>query len=132
MGLWSPLDLRILDIVGTRLRTGRLEVALPNGSTRVYRGARPGPVARVRLHDTKLLRRVATLGAIGFEGRWDYAAIGNVTNLAARLCAEAKGGQVLACRKTMAALEGAFQFDAVGPLTLKGFEKPVPAFALKR
>jgi adenylate cyclase len=74
----------------------------------------------------------ATLGAIGFEGRWDYAAIGNVTNLAARLCAEAKGGQVLACRKTMAALEGAFQFDAAGPLTLKGFEKPVPAFALKK
>ena len=74
----------------------------------------------------------ATLGAIGFEGRWDYAAIGNVTNLAARLCAEAKAGQILADRKTMAALEGAFQFDAVGPLTLKGFEKPVPAFALKR
>jgi adenylate cyclase len=74
----------------------------------------------------------ATLGAIGFEGRWDYAAIGNVTNLSARLCAEAKGGQVLADRKTMAALEGAFQFDAVGPLTLKGLEKPVPAFALKR
>jgi len=74
----------------------------------------------------------ATLGAIGFEGRWDYAAIGNVTNLAARLCAEAKGGQVLTCRKTMAALDGAFQFDAVGPLTLKGFEKPVPAFALKK
>ena len=74
----------------------------------------------------------ATLGAIGFEGRWDYAAIGNVTNLAARLCAEAKGGQVLADRKTMAALEGAFQFDTLGPLTLKGFEKPVPAFALKR
>ena len=74
----------------------------------------------------------ATLGAIGFEGRQDYAAIGNVTNLAARLCAEAKAGQVLADRKTMAALEGAFQFDDVGPLTLKGFEKPVPAFALKR
>jgi class 3 adenylate cyclase len=74
----------------------------------------------------------ATLGAIGFEGRWDYAAIGNVTNLAARLCAEARGGQVLACRKTKAALEGAFPFDDVGPLTLKGFEKPVPAFALKR
>jgi len=74
----------------------------------------------------------ATLGAIGFEGRWDYAAIGNVTNLAARLCAEAKGGQVLADRKTMLALENAFQFDDVGLLTLKGFEKPVPAFALKR
>jgi len=74
----------------------------------------------------------ATLGAIGFEGRLDYAAIGRVTNLAARLCAECKGGQVLADRKTMAALEGAFAFDPVGPLTLKGFDKPVPAFALKK
>jgi class 3 adenylate cyclase len=73
----------------------------------------------------------ATLGAIGFEGRWDYAAIGNVTNLAARLCAEAKAGQVLLDRKSMAALEGAFDFDAVGPLTLKGFSQPVPAFALR-
>ena len=73
----------------------------------------------------------ATLGAIGFEGRWDYAAIGNVTNLAARLCAEAKAGQVLADRKTMAALEGAFEFEPVGPFELKGFSKPVPAFALK-
>jgi adenylate cyclase len=73
----------------------------------------------------------ATLGAIGFEGRWDYAAIGNVTNLSARLCAEAKGGQVLLDRKSMAALEGAFEFDSVGPLTLKGFSQPVPAFALR-
>jgi adenylate cyclase len=73
----------------------------------------------------------ATLGAIGFEGRQDYAAIGNVTNLAARLCGEAKAGQILADRKTMAALEGAFAFEPVGPLTLKGFDKPVPAFALK-
>jgi len=73
----------------------------------------------------------ATLGAIGFEGRWDYAAIGNVTNLAARLCAEAKAGQVLLDRKTMAALDGAFECDPVGPLTLKGFSQPVPAFALK-
>ncbi len=73
----------------------------------------------------------ATLGAIGFEGRWDYAAIGNVTNLAARLCAESKGGQILADRKTMAALESSHQFDTVGPLSLKGFEKPVPAFSLK-
>ena len=74
----------------------------------------------------------ATLGAIGFEGRWDYAAIGNVTNLAARLCGEAKAGQVLLDRKTMAALDGAFEFDPVGPLTLKGFSQPVPAFSLKR
>ena len=73
----------------------------------------------------------ATLGAIGFEGRMDYAAIGTVTNLAARLCAEAKGGQILADRKTMAALEGVFEFDAVGPFELKGFSKPVSAFVLK-
>ncbi|HYL90714.1 MAG TPA: response regulator [Burkholderiales bacterium] len=73
----------------------------------------------------------ATLGAIGFEGRWDYAAIGNVTNLAARLCAEAKAGQILADRKTMAALDGVFEFDPVGPFELKGFSKPVPGFVLK-
>jgi adenylate cyclase len=74
----------------------------------------------------------ATLGAIGFEGRWDYAAIGTVTNLAARLCAEAKAGQILADRKTMAALEGVFAFDPVGPFDLKGFSKPMPAFSLKK
>jgi adenylate cyclase len=73
----------------------------------------------------------ATLGAIGFVGRWDYAAIGNVTNLAARLCAESKGGQVLADRKTMAALDGLFEFDPVGPFTLKGFSQPVAAFSLR-
>jgi len=73
----------------------------------------------------------ATLGAIGFEGRWDYAAIGNVTNLAARLCAEAKAGQILADRKTMAVLDGVFEFEPVGELTLKGFSHPVPGFALK-
>jgi class 3 adenylate cyclase len=73
----------------------------------------------------------ATLGAIGFEGRWDYAAIGNVTNLAARLCSEARAGQVLADRKTMAVLDGVFDFEPVGELTLKGFSHPVPGFALK-
>jgi len=74
----------------------------------------------------------ATLGAIGFEGRWDYAAIGTVTNLAARLCAESKAGQILADRKTMAALEGVFAFDPVGPFELKGFSKPMPGFSLKK
>jgi len=73
----------------------------------------------------------ATLGAIGFEGRWDYAAIGNVTNLAARLCAEAKAGQILADRKTMAVLDGIFDFEPVGELSLKGFAHQIPGFALK-
>jgi len=74
----------------------------------------------------------ATLGQIGFEGRWDYAAIGNVTNLAARLCAEATGGQVLVDRKIMAKVEPLVQATPVGPLTLKGFAQPVPAFAVTR
>ena len=72
----------------------------------------------------------ATLGKIGFEGRWDYAAIGGVTNLAARLCGEASGGQVLVDRKVMAKVEGLFAAAEVGPLKLKGLERPVPAFAL--
>jgi class 3 adenylate cyclase len=74
----------------------------------------------------------ATLGAIGFEGRRDYAAIGTVTNLAARLCGEAQAGQVLLDRKTMAALDGAFECEPLEPLALKGFSKPVAAFAVKR
>ena len=74
----------------------------------------------------------ATLGAIGFEGRWDYAAIGNVTNLAARLCAEAAGGQTLVDRKTMARVEALIEANPVGPLTLKGLAQPVPAFSVAR
>ena len=74
----------------------------------------------------------ATLGQIGFEGRWDYAAIGNVTNLAARLCAEAAAGQVLVCRKTFASVEDSVQAQPLGPLVLKGFMQPVPAFAVTR
>jgi adenylate cyclase len=74
----------------------------------------------------------ATLGAIGFEGRWDYAAIGNVTNLAARLCSEAAAGQVLVDRKIMAKLEGLVEAEPVGPLNLKGIAQPVPAFSVTR
>jgi class 3 adenylate cyclase/CheY-like chemotaxis protein len=70
----------------------------------------------------------ATIGAIGFEGRWDYGAIGTVTNLAARLCGEAQGSQILVSSKVAAALEGLMNTEEVGPLTLKGFLKPVPAF----
>lgn len=72
----------------------------------------------------------ATLGQIGFEGRWDYAAIGGVTNLAARLCGEAAGGQVLVDRKVMARVEALFAATEIGPLELKGLTRPVPAFAL--
>jgi class 3 adenylate cyclase len=70
----------------------------------------------------------ATLGAIGFEGRLDYGAIGTVTNLAARLCAEAAGGQVLVSQRVAAAVEGLATVEPVGLLALKGFARPVPAF----
>ena len=70
----------------------------------------------------------ATIGAIGFEGRWDYGAIGTVTNLAARLCGEAKGGQILVSPRVAGAAEDAIDLEPVGTLTLKGFLKPVEAF----
>ncbi|MFO1283535.1 MAG: response regulator [Burkholderiales bacterium] len=73
----------------------------------------------------------ATLGAIGYDGRQDYSAIGSVVNRAARLCGEAKSGQVLLDRKAAAAIDGRHPFDAVEPLSLKGFDRPVPAFLLR-
>jgi len=72
----------------------------------------------------------ATLGAIGFEGRMDYGAIGTVTNLAARLCAEAAAGQILVAQRVAAAVEEVATLEALGPLSLKGFGRPVPAFTL--
>jgi class 3 adenylate cyclase len=73
----------------------------------------------------------ATIGAIGFEGRWDYGAIGTVTNLACRLCGEAAPGQVLASPRVVAAVEGLVEAAPVGDLVLKGFSRPVAAFELR-
>jgi class 3 adenylate cyclase len=72
----------------------------------------------------------ATIGAIGFEGRWDYGAIGTVTNLAARLCGEAKGNQILVSLRVAGEVEDMIETEEVGPLALKGFHKPVPAFSV--
>ena len=73
----------------------------------------------------------ATIGGIGFPGRIDYGAIGNVTNLAARLCGEAKGGEVLLAQRVRTALDdAAFRTEPAGELTLKGFARPVAAFRL--
>ena len=74
----------------------------------------------------------ATLGEIGFEGRWDYAAIGSVTNLAARLCAEATGGQILVDRKSLSQVQDLVDARSVGLLKLKGFAQPVEAFEISR
>jgi class 3 adenylate cyclase len=74
----------------------------------------------------------ATLGAIGFEGRQDYAAIGTVTNLAARLCGEAKADQILISRRALVAVESLVEVEPVGELSLKGFHRPVTAFNVLR
>jgi class 3 adenylate cyclase/CheY-like chemotaxis protein len=70
----------------------------------------------------------ATLGRIGFEGRFDYAAIGSVVNLAARLCAEAADGQILVDRKVNLAVEAKAATEPAGELTLKGLHRPVATF----
>jgi adenylate cyclase len=67
----------------------------------------------------------ATIGAIGFAGRIDYGAIGTVTNLAARLCSEAGGGEILAAPRVVAALGDGFVTEPAGEFTLKGLQRAV-------
>jgi class 3 adenylate cyclase/CheY-like chemotaxis protein len=67
----------------------------------------------------------ATLGKIGFEGRFDYAAIGTVTNLASRLCDEADGEQILVSPSVYSAVEVLVEAETVGELSLKGFSRPI-------
>ena len=70
----------------------------------------------------------ATLGRIGFEGRFDYAAVGTVVNLAARLCSYAQDGQILIDPKVQSAVESFATTEPAGELTLKGLHRPVAAF----
>jgi class 3 adenylate cyclase len=73
----------------------------------------------------------ATLGVIGFEQRWEYAAIGNVPNLAARLCGEARAGEIYLDAQTERDVAPLAVTEPVGPLSLRGFLQPVPAFRLR-
>ncbi|MDM0024777.1 adenylate/guanylate cyclase domain-containing protein [Variovorax saccharolyticus] len=75
----------------------------------------------------------ATLGGIGFDGRIDYGAIGTVTNLAARLCAEAAGGEILISQRVQGALQdlpldAGWSIQEIGELELKGFHRKVAAW----
>jgi adenylate cyclase len=79
-----------------------------------------------------IARGLATLGAVGFEARLDYAAIGPVTNLAARLCAEAGAGEVWVSESVQRELAGRADEQALAPLVLKGFAQPVPAWRVRR
>jgi len=110
-------------------RAVRMAIALQNAFT---------PIAhawRKLGHDVGLgigiAQGEATLGVIGFEQRWEYAAIGNVPNLAARLCGEARAGEILLDAQTEREVGELAYTDPVGPLQLRGFLQPVPAFRLK-
>jgi class 3 adenylate cyclase len=74
----------------------------------------------------------ATLGRIGFEGRYDYGAIGPVTNLASRLSSRATAGQTLIGQRVFAAVESAVDTASIGDLELKGFGRPTPAHEVRR
>ncbi len=74
----------------------------------------------------------ATIGAIGFEGRRDYAAIGTVTNLAARLCGEAQPGQILVSQRLYSAVEPLVEAEPVGELSFKGFHRPLQTYNILR
>jgi class 3 adenylate cyclase/putative methionine-R-sulfoxide reductase with GAF domain len=70
----------------------------------------------------------ATLGTIGFEGRFDYAAIGTVSNVASRLCDEAKPGQILISPRVLTKVEDAVKVEPVGEFELKGIRRPLAAY----
>jgi adenylate cyclase len=87
---------------------------------------------RARSHDigfgVGIAQGYATLGQVGFEGRVDYAPIGTVTNVAARLCSEAKDGQILVSQRVAEAIKSIATAEDIGPLALKGLSKPVKVY----
>jgi class 3 adenylate cyclase/HAMP domain-containing protein len=72
----------------------------------------------------------ATLGQIGFDRRLEYAAVGSVTNLASRLCDEAAGGQIIISQRVFGMVEPWVEASPIGALTLKGFNRPIPALEI--
>ena len=70
----------------------------------------------------------ATLGRIGYEGRFDYAAVGTVVNLSSRLCSQAQDGQILIDSKVQAIIESLAATEPAGQLSLKGLRRPIAAF----
>lgn len=70
----------------------------------------------------------ATLGTIGFEGRMDYGAIGNVTIMVSRLSSEAEGGQILTDQKTISRIEDLIKAEEIRKMLLKGSARPVSVF----
>ena len=78
--------------------------------------------------DIGIAHGFATLGTIGYEGRFDYAAIGTVSNVASRLCDEAKPGQILISPRVLTKVENAVKVEPVGEFELKGIRRPLAAY----
>jgi class 3 adenylate cyclase len=95
---------------------------LVGGSTSGYQRVSRRSSASVRCHVG------ATLGTIGFEGHFDYAAIGTVSNVASRLCDEAKPGQILISPRVLMKVENAVRVEPVGEFALKGIRRPLAAY----
>ncbi len=79
-----------------------------------------------------IARGHATIGQIGFDQRSDYAVIGTVPNHAARLCDEAKAGQILASQRAFLTIEPLIEARPLGELSLKGFHRPMAVFEIAR
>ena len=101
----------------------------------------PVPLPDHELHAAKLTVAMrergiatghATLGQIGFEGRYDYGVLGPVTNLAARLSDAAAAGQILLSQRAFSALEDSVEAQPAVQLEIKGFSRPVPVYELLR
>jgi adenylate cyclase len=73
----------------------------------------------------------ATMGRIGFEGRYDYGGIGNAIILASRLSSEAKAGEILISQRTFGAVDGAVPAELAGERQLKGFSRPMPVYSVE-
>jgi class 3 adenylate cyclase len=114
----DPSDRAVRMAVGMRSRTERL----------AEEWARRGQDLALAVG---IAQGYATLGRIGFEGRFDYAAIGSVTNLAARLCGEAGPWQILVTQRVHAAAEKIVVSEVVGDLALKGFSKAVRTYGIR-
>ena len=107
------------------------EKAPPSWARAKEEGAVLGVLFGVVIFWFILICTAATLGVIGFEQRWEYAAIGNVPNLAARLCGEARAGEIILDAQTEREVAHIAEIEPIGPLSLRGFQQPVPAFKLK-
>src|SRR5207247_1449655 len=137
LGEWSrTLEQRVEAQVAQLERLERLKRFFsPQLAEMIVSGDADDPLKSHRREITVVfldLRGFATSGAIGFEGRLDDGAIGTVTNLAARLCGEAKPGQILISQRVYGAVEDSVDVEELGGLTLRGFSKPVPAFNVLR